>query len=666
MSQRAESIIDLCRRYWSRDGVLALILFVAIIFAYQQVWHAGFIWDDDQHLTQNPCVVGPLGLKEIWTTKAARICPLVLSTFWVEHKLWGLNPLPYHLLNVFLHGASAVVFWRALRTLQVPGSWLGAALWALHPVQVESVAWITELKNTQSALFYLSSVLFFVKWKAAEIKTEQLKAIWYYPLGLFFGVLAMASKSSTVVLPLVLGLCAWWMDGRWQWRNTLRLAPFFLMTLLAGALSIWTQKLEGALDSPFPISGTERIAVVGHVIWFYLGKLAWPHPLIFIYPRWHIDTARITAYLPTFLALLLMGGLWWKRRGGARPVYFAYGYFVIALLPVLGLLDHYFLRYSFVGDHFQYLASMGPLALAGAGIATGFDWVPRRKPFLQSTFVAVLLLGLGLLTWRQCAMYSNDETLYRVTIDRNPGAWMSYYNLGYLLFQQGRTDEAIVRFRETLQIRPNYVEAHTYIGEILVQQGHPDEAIAQFREALRIDPAFAMAHNNLGIVLFQKGQIEEAISQFREALQINPTNAQAHYNLALALFQQGRAEEAIAHAQKVLELQPGNVVIQNTLAWMLATAEPASLRNGASAIQLATQASQSTGGNPLILRTLAAAYAETGRFSEAVEIAQRALQLAETQSNAALAEALRNELSLYRSNQPFHIPETMSSSSPTR
>ena len=177
-------------------------------------------------VTANPCIVGPLGLKEIWTTSAADICPLTLTTFWVEHALWGLAPLPYHLINVFMHGGCAVVLWRVLRSLHLPGAWLGAALWALHPVQVESVAWITELKNTQSGLFYLLTILFFVR----GLKDANGRR-WNYGRVLLFAAMALASKSSTVVLPVILCLCAWWVEGRWHWRNLAKTAPIFLMSI---------------------------------------------------------------------------------------------------------------------------------------------------------------------------------------------------------------------------------------------------------------------------------------------------------------------------------------------------------------------------------------------------------------------------------------------------
>ena len=228
---------------FTRDWVWGLILVLAVIVAYSPVWWAGYIWDDDIYITSNPDMNGWVGLENIWTTKAADISPLTFTTFWVEHAIWGLVPLPYHLVNVLLHGACAVLLWRVLRSLRVPGAWFGAALWALHPVEVESVAWITETKNTQSGLFFLLSILFFLRWLRARDLDGRTNWDWNYGLTLLFAALAMASKSSTVILPVVLCLCAWWIEGRWQWRNLARTAPIFVLSIAGSALALWTQGL---------------------------------------------------------------------------------------------------------------------------------------------------------------------------------------------------------------------------------------------------------------------------------------------------------------------------------------------------------------------------------------------------------------------------------------
>jgi protein O-mannosyl-transferase len=386
--------------WFRRDWLWGLILILFVMVAYTPIWHAGFIWDDDAMLTANPCIVGPLGLKGIWTTKAADICPWVLTTFWVEHALWGLAPLPYHLVNVLMHGACAVLLWRVLRSLRVEGAWLGAALWALHPVEVESVAWITEMKNTESALFFLLSILFFVKWlnfgrvasppsrhSGATVEIRPYRASAYeirsyraYILSLLFAALAMASKSSTVILPVVLCLCAWWLEGRWHWRNLVRLVPIFLMSVAASAVSLWTQGLQLAMapDPQWVRPWSQRLAAAGDAVWFYLGKVLWPDPLITIYPRWRIDAGQWVSYLPLLAVILSFTILWFNRRSGVtglRACFFAFAYFLTALSPVLGLIDNSIFRYSLVFDHLQYLASIGPLALVGAGLTWTWNFL---------------------------------------------------------------------------------------------------------------------------------------------------------------------------------------------------------------------------------------------------------------------------------------------------
>ncbi|MEY2525652.1 MAG: hypothetical protein QOE73_423, partial [Verrucomicrobiota bacterium] len=326
-----------------RPWIFAALLVVLVVVAYQQVWHAGFIWDDDSHLTKNPCIIGPLGFEGIWTTAAATYYPLVLSNFWIQHALWGLNPLPYHLVNVAMHAACGILLWQILRQLQVKGAWLGAALWALHPVQVESVAWVTELKNTQSCFFYLLSIFFFLRWRETiASRLDRHGKVWNYAAALFCAVLAILSKSSTVMLPVVLGLCSWWMDGRWRWRDVTKLVPFLFVSVSAAAWTVWEQKFHsGAIGSTWTQTWAERIIIAGRDVWFYLGKLFWPHPLIFIYPRWTIDASQALAYLPALAAGAGLILLWWNRNGRLRPIFFAAAYFVVSLFPVLGFFDVY-------------------------------------------------------------------------------------------------------------------------------------------------------------------------------------------------------------------------------------------------------------------------------------------------------------------------------------
>jgi len=557
---------------WFRhEWVWGLILILFVLLVYTPIWHAGFIWDDDETFAANPCIVGPLGLKEIWTTNAADICPLVLTTFWVEHPLWGLAPLPYHLVNIVMHGACAILLWRVLRSLRVQGAWLGAALWALHPVEVESVAWITEMKNTESALFFLLSILYFAKWLRAKELDGRNRGGWFYALSLLFAALAMASKSSTVILPVVLCLCAWWIEGGWHWRNIVRVLPMFLLSVAASALAIWTQglRLATATDPQWVRPWPQRLAAAGDAVWFYLGKLLWPDPLITIYPRWQIDAGSWVSYLPLLALIVLFCILWLKRRSGvagSRACFFAFTYFLTALAPILGLIDTFIFRYSLVFDHFQYLASIGPLALAGTGLARVLDFVLPKRPCLQTALCAGLLLVLGIASWQRTWVYKSQETIWSDTLTTNSDSWLAHNNLGLVFLKKGQADEAIEQFRRTVEINPKYTEGENNLANTLLENGQLNEAIEQYKIALKINPKFAPTYANLGVAFIQEGKLDEAIAQYQKAIEINPKFALAHGNLALAFFQKGQLEDAIAECQEALRLNPDLEPVRETLA----------------------------------------------------------------------------------------------------
>jgi tetratricopeptide (TPR) repeat protein len=552
---------------WPRhEWIGGAVLIFAVVLAYQPVWWAGYIWDDEL-VTANPCIIGPLGLKEIWTTSAADICPLTLSTFWAEHALWGLNPLPYHLVNVFLHGGCAIGLWRVLKSLRIPGGWFGAALWALHPVEVESVAWIAEMKNTESGLFFLLAILFFVK----ELRTDEpeirSKRSWSYARTLLFAALAMASKSSTVILPAVLCLCAWWVEGRWHRRHLIRVAPIFLMAMAAGAVSWWTQRLElgAALDLPEARTWPERLITAGDAVWFYLGKLVWPHPLLAIYPRWEIHAGQWYSYLPLLGAIMILLILGINRRSWARPCFFAWAYFLVALFPILGWVDLYFQQYSFVADHFQYLASMGPLALAGAGLVHWTGLALPGRYVLRAALGTGLLLILGIATWAQACVYESQETLWTNTLAGNGNSWAAHTNLGNAFYQQGKLDEATDQYQEALRLNSHYDKAHYNLGNVLYRQNRLDEAMSQYQIALGTDPDYAEAHNNLGLIFQRKGRLDEAMQQFRKALEDDANESNAYDNLGNALLQSGHVDEAITRFEAALRLKPDFAAAQEGL-----------------------------------------------------------------------------------------------------
>jgi protein O-mannosyl-transferase len=573
--------------------LLGVILVAAITAAYGISLRGGFLWDDDLHITANPTIVGPLGLKEIWTTARANYFPLVLTNFWAQHALWGLEPFGYRMVTLSCHIAAALLLWRVLRRLRVPGAWLGAALWALHPVQVESVAWICELKNTQSAVFFLAAIGCWIRWieprEAGREETEKSRALSarFYALTLLCAVFAILSKPSTVMLPVALGLCTGWLRRRLEWRDALRLAPFFALSAIAAGWTIWEQKFHsGAIGPEWSQSLPERIAIAGRVIWFYLGKLAWPEPLIFIYPRWQIDASDPLAFGPA--AAVVVGGvllLWRGRTGPWRPVLFAAAYFVALLFPVLGFFSVYFFRYSFVGDHFQYLASIGPLALAGAAITRVLDRNRRGEEAIpsdsrQASLVTpagakitlaggLLVVALGMLTARESRAYLNNEALWRDTVAHNPAAVMAWLNLADTYAQAGRYDEAIVTFRRALEINPADPVGWNDLGNVLVIVGRAEEAVPLFERALTLKPDYADVHSNYGNALRTLGRSDEAIAHYRRALELKPNHTGALNNLGAELAQLGKPAEALPLFEQALRIKPEDAAARDNLAGAL-------------------------------------------------------------------------------------------------
>lgn len=519
-------------------------LAAAVLLAYQPVFTAGFVWDDDAHLTA-PALRSWAGLARIWTEPGAtqQYYPLLHSLFWLEHRLWGDHAPAYHLTNLVLHAFAAGLFGLLLRRLAVPGAWLAAALFALHPVHVESVAWISEQKNTLSAVFYLGAALVWLRFDADRRPRHYWLATGLFGLGLL-------TKTVVATLPAALLVLCWWRRGRVDWHQDVRpLAPWFLLGAAAGLFTAWVERhLIGAAGAAYELSWLQRALLAGRTVWFYPGKLLWPADLMFIYPRWTIDPSRMLHWLPLAGAFTVTGWLW-AMRGRTRAPLAAWLLFGGTLFPVLGFLDIYPFIYSFVADHFQYLASLACFAFVAAGLA-------RLPRLAGGATITALLLTLGTLTWRQSLDYRDAETLYRATLDRNPGCWMAWNNLGYLqLTNRAHNAEAITSFEQALRLRPDYPEARGNLGLALTQAGRPAEAVPHLQESLRLKPGPYQAHNNLGIALATSGRPAEALAAFRQAAALNPTLPNIEENWAKALLLLGRRDEAAAHFARAERLR---------------------------------------------------------------------------------------------------------------
>jgi tetratricopeptide (TPR) repeat protein len=536
-----------------------------------------------------------------------------------------------------------------LARLRLPGAWVGAAIFALHPVQVESVAWITERKNVLMGLCFLLALRAWV-----EFIDEKNSGRWrFYAAALIFYALALAAKTTACTLPAALLLILWLKQIPIGWRRAAQVAPFAALGAGMGLITVWWERYhQGTRGAVFAVGPIERLLIACRAVWFYLGKLVWPSNLTFSYPRWTVSASDPAAYLWLLATAAVGVAIWTARRGAGRSIGVAALFFVTTLSPVLGFIMLYTFRYTFVADHYQYLASIGPAALAGAGVAKAVDlWGSQRRLILAGA--TVVLVMLGALTWRQGHIYRSDELLWRDTLAKNSRCWLGCNNLGNDLLEQGNVDAAMAQFRTALQLEPGLAENHANMGNALSQKGQIGEAITEYEKALAIEPALAEVHFNLGNALRQGERIVDTIAHYREALELKPDYAEAHSNLGYALFQLRQLPEAIDHWQKAVELQPNNAGALNNLAWVLATCPIDQLRDGGKAVALAQRASQLDSGNPVILRTLAAAYAEAGRFTEAVKAAQSALPLAVAQGNSRLSSDLEAQIKLHEAGLPF-------------
>jgi tetratricopeptide (TPR) repeat protein len=385
-----------------------------------------------------------------------------------------------------------------------------------------------------------------------------------WALGLF--LLAVFSKTVTATLPGGLLVIFWWQRGRLSWkRDVLPLLPFFLLGAGGGLITAWWElKINNCVGPEFQFTPLERLLIAGRAVWFHLWKLCWPTKLTFIYPRWHIDSAAAWQYVFPLGVAALTAALWSIRRWSRAPLA-ALLFFGGTLFPVLGFFNLYTFRYSLVANHYQYLASLGVIVLASAGVARLLEHRTLWRRPVECVVCLGLLASLGILTWRQSRMYTDITSLYQTTIDENPDCWMAHNNLGIQLAALGRVDDAIAHYQKALEIKPAYDSAHNNLGLALAGQGKIDEAITHYQQALQIKPAFAEAYNNLGLALARQGKIDEAITDYQQALQIKPAFAEVHYNLGLALARQGKIDDAITQYQQALQIKPAYAEACNNL-----------------------------------------------------------------------------------------------------
>jgi tetratricopeptide (TPR) repeat protein len=546
----------------ARLALLFAGLFALTLAAYLPALRGELLWDDAGHVTST-ALQSWSGLVRIWFEPGAtqQYYPLLHTAFWLEHRLWGDATLGYHLVNILWHATAGFLFFLLLRRLAVPGALLAALLFLLHPVSVESVAWISEQKNTLSLLFALAAAVAYFRFNrsidAAPVADPCDRGRAYaLASGLF--LCALLTKTVTASLPAALLVILWWKKGRLDWRGDIR--PLLPWLAVGAAFGLGTAHFEraliGAQGADFTLGATERVLLAGRVVWFYVGKLLWPADLAFFYPRWTIDAGIWWQWLfPLATVAALAGGVVWSRRDRA-PLAAAL-LFGGVLFPVLGFVNVYPFIFSFVADHFQYHASLAVFALFAAAAVRGWQRLPAPRGAGVAGAALVLLVCAG-LTWRQAGHYRDDITLYRASLARNPESWVAHLNLGVALSDRGSHAEALPHLQRADALKPDHPETLNTLGNVLNQLGRSAEALRPLDRAVQVQPRFAAAHNTRGAALMALGRPAEGIAAFQQALSLDPGNVVARINLGWALANTGRPGEALVQLEQARRAQPEN------------------------------------------------------------------------------------------------------------
>lgn len=544
-----------------RDGVQplwpGLALLAVTLVLYLPSYSAGFIWDDDAMVTENPLIKASDGLWRLWfSTEAPDYFPLVSTLLWTEWRLFGNNPAGYHIVQALLHGGAAVLLWRVLERLRVPGAWWAALIFAVHPVNVETVSWITETKNTLPMVLYLASALCYLRFEDGGGRRFYAGSV-----GLF--LLALLGKTSVVMLPPVLLLLAWWRRGRIGRVDLLCSVPFFSLSLVLGLVTVWFQSHRAIVNTVIREDGfASRLAVAGRAVWFYLAKALMPVDLSFVYPRWSVSPASVAAWIPLAALGIVAGVALWKRQGWGRHLLAGFGYYVLSLLPVLGFVNIYFMRYSLVADHWQYVAMPGVIALAVGAVAWAVRGLPRHQAAVGAAAAAAVLF---VLSWNQQQIYASNERLFTDVLDKNPGAWIAHNNLGLVYAHRGELEKAAGHYVKALELKPGLADAHLNLGNVYAAQKRDGEAVASYLKSLGLAENFR-TRDALGEAYLRQGKVAEARAEFARAVQLQPNFARAHANLAEVSARENNWPEAVRAGQEAVRLAPARPEFSSTLA----------------------------------------------------------------------------------------------------
>lgn len=529
---------------------------LSVFIAYIPVFTAGYIWDDNHHVYLNPHLFEPGGLFRIWFTKESQqYYPLVYTSFWVEWRLWGSSPMGYHVVNVALHALNASVLFLVLSRLGFRWAWAAALVFALHPVHVESVAWVSERKNVLSGFFYLTSVLAFL---AHDDRSDRK----LYALSLLLFIFALLGKTVTCTLPVALLMIAWFQGRRLDARFFLKLSPFFVIGAGMGLLTAWWEVSRvGAEGAEWDMALSERLLIPGRAAWFYISKALLPLNLTFIYPRWNLDPKDFVQWIYP-AAIVAMGTAFFALRNRlGRGPFAGLAFFLVSLFPALGFFNVYPFRYSFVADHFQYLASIGVIVLVVGAVAA----IIKQSRLVGALITAAFSIALLVLTFNQARIYKNEETLWLDVLWKNPSAWIAHNNLGGLYAEAGRPIEAIEHFKSALKLWPEDMEARLNLAATFLATGRAEAALRIYAETLKLRPGLPKALSGLSIAALETGRVDDALGAGAEAVERAPESAEAHNAYGLALERAGMVDDAVLEYRRAIESDRGFIHAYNNL-----------------------------------------------------------------------------------------------------
>ena len=568
-------------RAWGADRVASVrdllfrggVILLAVLWIYSPTYHGDWLWDDDSILTANLVVQSASleGLSSIWLgPTGADYFPLSYTALWAQWPFFGLNSTGYHAVTILLHATAAILLWRLLLVMRIPGAWLAGLLFAIHPVCVESVAWVSEIKNTISLPFFLLSAIFFVKHDEAVWGDDPEDAgVWNWLLSVGFFALAMLAKTSVVMFPVVLLVHAWWKRGGISKRDVVATAPFFLVSLVLGLVTIYYQHGRAIGEEKMPVADLftvvgflSRTATAGMAILFYFWEAVFPFRLLPIYPQWQVNPPQLSQFLPWPILVAAGCGLW-SFRGtataptAARHALFGLGFFLLMIFPILGFITISYMRITWVADHFNYVAIIGiivPLcALAAA-------WFAAARPPLQLTALAaatVLFAGLAVSSLRYAHVFVNEDALWTYTLESNPDAWQAHNRLGAKKGARGDLEGALYHFTNSTRLRPDLGETHNNLATTYMALGRTDEALEEFKVTTELLPKVFAVQMNRGYALTNAGRNEQAEKWYRDLVERFPQQFEAWNNLGIVQVNKGNRTEGIVALRRAVELAPG-------------------------------------------------------------------------------------------------------------